>query len=804
MSRSDQDTGTSAAVFSSLEYPRVVSWLTHAQVQAVFATLALGAILFFVAQFYLRCPYDGMWRNFYDFESDLMIIDTVLAGGPAEKAGILADDRILAVNGRRPEPWTGRPVYGSGVGRGEVVTYEVLRGDETLTLYLTLGSYRDNLSLLGQVVGMQFLSFLFWVLGLVLCLFVPPHAIGARLVGLGWLIAGICLAATSVPNGWLNLDVYAAIVITALFAAAVLVAAHLYFPAPSLMAHHKPIVYALAIVTFFLSAASVFGRGNLRMYWAVYHARLITNICQILFETLSILMCIGLLAHNRFQAKDADIRRQTGIVLWGMVLGGGPFVAVKFLEPVWKHAGTLYHYTYPFFVLVPLAYAYVIHQRKLVRVDFIINRIVVFFVLTLLVFGVSILILGIIAWVFDFPIEFPLLGGALAALLSLPSPALQRAVQQRVNRILYGCHYDFSSVTSGLSGRLARAIDRETLTDLLTQDLGRQMGIQRAVLFLSDGNVLELQPPGSKEPLSIPVGDELCQVLVERKKPARTPRLWGALSPATQARWRGFAWAQLFAPMMFEDRLQGLLILGSRASGDVYSNQDVDLIATVARQGALAYENVQLVETLRGLHRRLVRAGEAQRKQVARDLHDTVLQQLFFIKQGLLREHKHTIHIELIDQSIQTLRRTIGDQRPPLLDQGLPLSLESLVEETQEMAGEELTVSWRGNVTGRLGLSDEQATALYRIAQEALNNALKHAEATQVTVSLEIESDGFCIRLGVHDDGVGMPTPERDGSTSERCYGLIGMQERANMIGAELHIISAPGDGTSVSVEVML
>lgn len=97
------------------------------------------------------------------------------------------------------------------------------------------------------------------------------------------------------------------------------------------------------------------------------------------------------------------------------------------------------------------------------------------------------------------------------------------------------------------------------------------------------------------------------------------------------------------------------------------------------------------------------------------------------------------------------LCRTIRGLRPPPLDQGLHLALQSLVEEMRKVAGESPTITLRSNVETRLDLSDEQATALYRIAQEALSNALKHARAQKVVVALKAEEGG--VRLGIADDG---------------------------------------------------
>ena len=98
----------------------------------------------------------------------------------------------------------------------------------------------------------------------------------------------------------------------------------------------------------------------------------------LVFFILSWLMAVGLLMRNRFLSCDPEIRRQTGIVIWGMVLGFGPFLAFTLLPYILFGQEYLAgSYTILFMMTLPLAYAYVIFQRKLLKVDFIINRIVV-------------------------------------------------------------------------------------------------------------------------------------------------------------------------------------------------------------------------------------------------------------------------------------------------------------------------------------------------------------------------------------------------------------------------------------------
>jgi signal transduction histidine kinase len=323
------------------------------------------------------------------------------------------------------------------------------------------------------------------------------------------------------------------------------------------------------------------------------------------------------------------------------------------------------------------------------------------------------------------------------------------------------------------------------------------MGIQQAALLLADGENLALQP-ADPEKFFIPVQEQVCQFFLDSRNPVRSQLLWGSMSEASLQRWQNFKWGELFVPMVFEGKLQGILILGERVAADLYSETDVQIIATIAYQGALVFANVQLVETLRGLSQRLVRTDEDQRRKVARDLHDTVLQDLFFIRQKLSSDQTElTGHISnVIDQ----LRQTIKAQRTTLLDQGLELALESLVVDMQSLGGEDVHILWNNLVAGKLILTDEQATSIYRIVQEAISNALKHAQAAHIWVKIEQQPSGV-LMISIEDDGIGMLEPEW-GISREPQYGLVGMKERALMIGARLSITSEIGEGTTVTLEI--
>jgi signal transduction histidine kinase len=373
-------------------------------------------------------------------------------------------------------------------------------------------------------------------------------------------------------------------------------------------------------------------------------------------------------------------------------------------------------------------------------------------------------------------------------------------VQQKVDRVLYGGHYDFTTVTSSMANQLAQTLDRGRLVELMTRYLPAQMGIQQAALLLMDSNHLVSQDGELDQ--NYTVDDALCQEMQKLHRPVRTEGLTALLDPAVQEKWSAYDWGQVFAPLLFENKLLGVLILGQRLNGDIYSDEDLRIIATVSEQGALASANVLIFESQRALARQLVRSDEERRKQLSNSLHDNLLQELFFIKQGLHRDPGNPELLDYMEASIQNLRRAIKSQRPPMLDKGLTLALDGLVRDMQKVVGLSTDITWQSDLTEPLPINDEQATSMFRIAQEALHNAIKHASAENIAVRLE-KNSSQALRLEISDDGQGMLQPELEQYDLNH-FGRALMHERAMMIDATLQIQSLPGQGTTVLLDVPL
>ncbi len=214
-------------------------------------------------------------------------------------------------------------------------------------------------------------------------------------------------------------------------------------------------------------------------------------------------------------------------------------------------------------------------------------------------------------------------------------------------------------------------------------------------------------------------------------------------------------------------------------------------------------------EGLRDYIGAITSAQEEERLRLARELHDDTIQSVIALKQRVQlaqttvkdQTSRHTLsELEtLAEQTVENLRRMTRALRPIYLeDLGLVTALEMLARETSQNHAVQIEFQKLG---GEQRLLHEVELALYRIAQEALNNVVRHSKAKHA--GLHISFGEKEIKLEVTDDGIGfiMPKSPTDFAPSGH-FGLLGIRERADLIGAHLEVESAPGNGTRLKVRI--
>ncbi len=259
----------------------------------------------------------------------------------------------------------------------------------------------------------------------------------------------------------------------------------------------------------------------------------------------------------------------------------------------------------------------------------------------------------------------------------------------------------------------------------------------------------------------------------------------------------------LYMPLVVEGATLGVIAAHDKEGDDPrFTEDDLRLGESLAKRAAIAVDLARRVSS--DAVRRVVEAQELERARLARELHDETGQALASILLGLRSlegalDSEHALARvaavrELVVTTLHDVRRLAVELRPAALDDfGLDAALERLVETYRE--GASVVVDLEIGL-GQARMPADVETTLYRIAQEALTNVTKHAEATRVSVYVR-RTDRAAV-LVVEDDGVGFDQSDPAGG-----LGLTGMRERVTLVGGRLRVESSPA-GTTIAVEIPL
>lgn len=273
------------------------------------------------------------------------------------------------------------------------------------------------------------------------------------------------------------------------------------------------------------------------------------------------------------------------------------------------------------------------------------------------------------------------------------------------------------------------------------------------------------------------------------------PHFWGW--PDTHPNMRSY----LGVPIVMGEEILGAIYLNNKAGGGEFTADDEDVIKLLAAHAAIALNNARLYERSREL------TIVEERNRLARELHDAVAQTLFSVRltadaaASLVQRDPARAEAEirrlaaLSAEAIAELRAVIFELRPAeLADDGLVVTLRKHVDVLRRAHAVDVTFETDADRP----LEPDLEASLFRIAQEALNNALRHAQPQRVAVRLQLRAPGAV--LEVYDDGRGFDVAAV--RRRSRRLGLTSMEERAAAVGGALAVESVPGAGTTVRVSV--
>jgi signal transduction histidine kinase len=357
----------------------------------------------------------------------------------------------------------------------------------------------------------------------------------------------------------------------------------------------------------------------------------------------------------------------------------------------------------------------------------------------------------------------------------------------------------------GISGVLAL----ETVLQLIVDRVRELADAQYAALGIArpDGVIERFMTSGltqeERERIgALPRGHGLLGLIIREGQTFRIPDI------ARDERRHGFPpnhpemHSFLGVPIKVKGQPVGDLYLTNKQGGTRFSADDQTLVERFAAHAGLAIENARLSERVQAL------AVVEERERIGRDLHDGIIQRIYGVTLGLddvpeiaLRDPAAAAErvdraIDSLHDAIREIRTFIYGLRPGLDDEGsMGPALESLAEETR------LNTAMRIDVTAGMmaAVAPSVRGELLSIAREALSNAVRHASATRTTLQIG-EADGE-LRLEIADDGTGFDT---DAPAGDGHHGLANIARRAESLGGNLVLESAPGRGTRIIVTVPL
>lgn len=420
------------------------------------------------------------------------------------------------------------------------------------------------------------------------------------------------------------------------------------------------------------------------------------------------------------------------------------------------------------------------------------------------------------------------LAGALALLIAVLFNPLRNSLQNLIDRLFYRQTYDYRKMLLSFAGEASNVLDLDELADSILDSIVRAVRIEQAALMFPEGASGDFatrflrrgNPDSPAVRFRLAHDSPIIDWLGSEGKPLRPEQV--DVIPQLKGLWESEKTAldeigvSLLCPVRSRGKLIGILALWPKLSGTGYSDEDVDLFLTMSGEAALAIENARMFDNLRRQQRQVelllnqaVITQEEERQRISIDLHDSVAQWLVAASyraqtcselldgNGSSKARAELLGMEeTITRSLKELRRVVIGLRPPALDElGLTHAVRQTLDDLKP-DGIECRFDQEGE---SVRLSPSMEIAVYRVVQESLNNIRKHAHATAVDITMKFLGEELVVDITDNGDGFDL-TQTLDSAVSVGHLGLLGMQQRAEMLGGRIDVRTTQGQGTTITL----
>ncbi len=739
------------------------------------------------------------------------VVYSVDAGHPS--AGVIKiGDRIL--QGAEQSPSDLYRLGGKANGENIQIILERNGRVQTIEVLVAPSSLEKILSRLPALMA----AFGFWLAGSYVLAFsrYGRQSVLFFFLCLSATVALTCGAISSYGPAWTRVAFHCGLLWLGVF----IVQLHLVFPSSLSQPYKRTLGFVLMAGTTLLCGSHLFdnlGKTTLLSGKTVWYLSL-------LVFAIEITITIWLVIRSYWKAITAYKRIQTGIIALSCLLGAIPIIAFILIpQVVLGHPFVSFNVAFLALLFIPLGYGYAIYRYKLIGVKETANRGLALLLVMLIIAGLYTLWYSL-SFKFISPTvsQTPIWGLTTTMVLAGLTVKAYRFMVRFVNTVLYGGWYDYRSVIEQARQSLTSTdLDRKAVGATLCQVVGQSMRLENVSLVLADGTILiytENQPIAQ-----VNMEAEDCKTFFANAREFVGDR--DGFFPCRAAL------NNLVPPVLVDQghRLHhvvllhgrnnlslGVLLMGQKRDGETLNSADFEILKVVIHQAQVTLENARLLEDVQAhaekisrLHRQVLRAREEEKKRLARDLHDLIIQSLVGVNYQLAEIRTQLAHgqtEQLVKAQAQIkcligdLRQICADLRPPTLDVlEFTEAIQTKVAEIEENASFRARVLIEGNEEQEI--HDDVKLCIYRLIQESLINANKHAVADHVEVWIQITSEQVMVM--VSDNGKGFEVPERlEHLVPDRHYGLIGIKEMVEAVNGNLSITSKPGQGCVLAAQM--
>ncbi len=600
--------------------------------------VGLALAIISIADMFSPRPNDGIMPMPYSRGG--IEVRAVETGGPAQISGIRPGDRVVGIWRRLVNTASDASEELLKHRIGETVPYLVSRGGALLTVPVKLSSVRLGGSTYLYAAG---LGFLFFLIGL----FVFRHRPDDRAARLFFLLCVLFLLffvcrLRPASYWWIDVFVQNTGTVSLFLLPAVFLHFFLVFPRPKQLRFARADEWTgesparwKVLLQDFLSASP----GLFYLLYAIPPFVFLYDVFrQVRGEPVSVLsgaplsswvllgdyLVLGLiaLAHSAFTLPDARERRQAFHVFVGTILGTAPFVLLGIVLPSAFQIDDYVFWGIVPMILIPLTFAYAIVRFQMLNIRFVVRRTFLYAATTAIVFGFYTLAIATAAKIFA--------GSRLSGspifnfgffLVAIPLfEFLRRRLQTPLDRLFFRDKLNYQTALLSMSETITGELDLGKIADYLTANIAATMRLEKASLWLRDREGW-LERRGRRDDRLSPEA-ALRRVLRQEGKPALLEELSFHFADSESQEFRerllqeGF---QLLVPLVYRERLMGLLALKEKLSGERFDREDEALLTTLANQSALAIETALL-------HDEMTRQAEWRRDlEIARDIQASLL-----------------------------------------------------------------------------------------------------------------------------------------------------------------------------------